>query len=60
MLRNILHDTDIQSLQKRDTLRETFLEVDFAPHGTFGDGRHLVVHAMAAGQLVDALGLDEG
>ena len=56
---NVLHHRDIEPLQQGDAPCETLLEVNLAAHGTLGDGAHLGTDAVALGQFVDTLGLDE-
>ena len=60
MLRDVLHDADVQPLEQRDAAREAFIEVDFPAHRGFRDGPDFGADAGAVGQFVDAFGLDEG
>ena len=59
MFRNVLHDADIQSFQQSNSSSKTLFEVDFATHGTFGNGTHFRTNAIALCQLVDTFRLDK-
>ncbi len=56
---NFFHHRFVQSFQQRNPFFKTFLKIDLAPHGAFGDLFHLIAYAGPLRQLVDHLGLDQ-
>ena len=49
-----------QSFKGGDALSEAFCKVEFAPHGTFGDGGDLGFDASMGGEKLNDLVLDQG
>ena len=54
-----MHHTYVEALKQTDATCKALLKVDFATHGTLGDGTYLIAYAIALGQLVDTLGLNQ-
>ena len=59
MLCDVPHHAHVQAFKQCHAFCKAFLEVNLSAHGAFRNGSHLVVHAVTAGQFVDALRLDE-